>query len=104
VRGLVLAADQGPVVQAALTVYEQVDDVPTCVSALGTGGVAVVRGRGESDDQGSAAVVLPRAAVSRAAVSRAPVGRAAVSRAPYFLAGRLSLARANTRSGVPLKP
>lgn len=60
-RGLVLAADQGPVVQAALTVYEQVDDVPTCVSALGTGGVAVVRGRGESDDQGSAAVVLPRA-------------------------------------------
>ena len=60
-RGLVLAADQGPVVQAALTVYEQIDDVPTCVSALGAGGVAVVRGRGESDDQGSAAVVLPRA-------------------------------------------
>ncbi|MBK9033294.1 MAG: hypothetical protein IPL61_18815 [Myxococcales bacterium] len=60
VRGLVLAANHGPVANAALTVYEQLDESPGCVSALGTGATAVVRGRGASDDVGSAAVVLPR--------------------------------------------
>lgn len=59
VRGLILSADhcRG---DAAVTIYEQLDDSAGCVSAFGSTGVAVVRGRGEADDIGTAAVVLPR--------------------------------------------
>jgi hypothetical protein len=60
VRGLVLADGHGPVADAALTVYEWIEGTPTCVSALGATGAAVVRGRAEADETGSAAVVLPR--------------------------------------------
>lgn len=60
VRGLILSADHGPVAHAALTIYEQLDDATSCVSALDATGVAVVRGRGEADEVGTAAVVLPR--------------------------------------------
>jgi len=60
VRGLILSADHGPVAHAAVTIYEQLDDSAGCVSAFGSTGVAVVRGRGEADDIGTAAVVLPR--------------------------------------------
>lgn len=59
-RGLILSADHGPVAHAAVTIYEQLDDSAGCVSAFGSTGVAVVRGRGEADDVGTAAVVLPR--------------------------------------------
>jgi hypothetical protein len=60
VRGLIRSAAHGPVAHAALTIYEQLEDAPSCASALGSTGVAVVRGRGEADDVGTAAVVLPR--------------------------------------------
>ncbi len=65
VRALILSADHGPVAHAAVTIYEQLDDSTSCVSALGSTGVAVVRGRGEADEVGTAAVVLPRPAPTR---------------------------------------
>lgn len=63
VRALLLSADHGAVTSAAITVYELLADPTGCASGFGpAGGVAVVRGRGESDDLGSAPVVLPRPA------------------------------------------
>ncbi|MEZ4402209.1 MAG: hypothetical protein R3B06_19435 [Kofleriaceae bacterium] len=59
-RGLVLGASQGPVAGASVSIYELLDEAPTCVSSLGGPGLAVVRGRGEADELGTAVVVLPR--------------------------------------------
>ena len=59
-RAVLFSADHGPVGDAAMSIYEQVEGAPGCMSLSGAAGGAVLRGVATADAAGTAAIVLPR--------------------------------------------